>query len=102
MLAIPTTQTQGCLQLQSEEHFMVFLHAVGHVSTVGGVTVFKNREPVFNAKSHQPTYQVNPSNGTSLLLEVGDVIYVKLWANAWVYDDGHHYTTFSGHLLFPM
>ncbi|XP_031434517.1 flagellar attachment zone protein 1-like isoform X2 [Clupea harengus] len=83
-------------------HFSVFMHGTGHASIPTGVSLHKNEEHVVIAHSHQPSYSVNPSNGASLLLEVGDVVYVKLWPNAWVYDSYNHHTTFSGHLLFPM
>ena len=78
------------------------MHGVGHASIGTGVSLYKNEEHVVIAYSHQPSYSVNPSNGASLLLEVGDVVYVKLWPNAWVRDSSNRHTTFSGHLLFPM
>lgn len=40
-------------------------------------------------------------NGASLLLELGDEVRVKLRSGALVCN-GLGYTTFSGHLLFPM
>ncbi|XP_076142579.1 uncharacterized protein LOC143124756 [Alosa pseudoharengus] len=67
-----------------------------------GLSLHKNEEHVVVAYSHQSNYRVDTSNGASLLLEVGDVVYVKLLANAWVVDSYNHHTTFSGHLLFPM
>ncbi|XP_063068396.1 heavy metal-binding protein HIP-like [Engraulis encrasicolus] len=82
--------------------FFVFLHAGGHASNNGGVTLHKNGDHVVIASAHQTSHSVNPSNGVSLLLEVGDVVYVKLWPNSWVWDSYAHHTTFSGHLLFPM
>ncbi|XP_048126215.1 uncharacterized protein LOC125311890 [Alosa alosa] len=54
------------------------------------------------AYSQQAGMYVKPSNGASLLLEVGDVVYLKLWPNGWARDNGNFHTTFSGHLLFPM
>ncbi|KAG5266872.1 hypothetical protein AALO_G00237200 [Alosa alosa] len=83
-------------------HFVVFVHGFGHASTPTGLSLHKNEEHVVVAYSHQSNYRVDTSNGASLLLEVGDVVYVKLWADAWVVDSYNHHTTFSGHLLFPM
>ncbi|XP_042565423.1 uncharacterized protein LOC116223103 [Clupea harengus] len=83
-------------------YFAVFLYGGGHASTQSGVTLHKNEEHVVIAYSHQPSHIYSSSNGASLLLEVGDVVYVKLWPNAWVHDSHNHHTTFSGHLLFPM
>ncbi|KAL2087485.1 hypothetical protein ACEWY4_016313 [Coilia grayii] len=82
--------------------FFVFLHAGGHASNTAGVSLHKNGDHVVIAYAHQTSLSVNPSNGASLLLEVGDVVYVKLWPKAWVFDSNNHHTTFSGHLLFPM
>ncbi|XP_062339540.1 complement C1q-like protein 2 [Osmerus eperlanus] len=42
------------------------------------------------------------SNAVVVQLEVGDSVYVKLWARRIVYDDGNHYNTFSGFLLFTL
>lgn len=83
-------------------HFVVFVFGHGQVSTSTGVTLHKNGEQVFLAYSRQPDHAVSPSNGASLLLEKGDVIYLKLWPNSWIHDTQNHHNTFSGHLLFPM
>uniref|UniRef100_A0A3B5MEK0 C1q domain-containing protein n=1 Tax=Xiphophorus couchianus TaxID=32473 RepID=A0A3B5MEK0_9TELE len=42
------------------------------------------------------------SNAVVISLKVGDNVYVQLEPNRAVYDDGMHYNTFSGFLLFPM
>ncbi|XP_031435280.1 heavy metal-binding protein HIP-like isoform X3 [Clupea harengus] len=83
-------------------YFAVFVFGNGHASTPSGVSLHKNEEHVVIAYSKQPSHVYSSSNGASLLLEVGDVVYVKLWPNAWVLDSYNHHTTFSGHLLFPM
>ncbi|KAL2083207.1 hypothetical protein ACEWY4_020980 [Coilia grayii] len=83
-------------------HFVFFAHGQGDTSSATVVALYKNEDHIATAWSHQPTYSVNPSNGASLLLEVGDVVYMKLWANARVFDNENRHTSFSGHLLFPM
>ncbi|XP_062376315.1 complement C1q-like protein 2 [Sardina pilchardus] len=83
-------------------NFVLFVLGAGHASIPTGVTLHKNGEHVVIAWSNQPSRYDATSNGASLLLEVGDVVYVKLWPNSWVHDDHNHHTTFSGHLLFPM
>ncbi|XP_063048104.1 complement C1q-like protein 2 [Engraulis encrasicolus] len=82
--------------------FLMFAHGHGHASHPVVIALFKNGELIVTAWSHQRTYSVNPSNGASLQLEVGDEVYVKLWANARVFDNENRHTSFSGHLLFPM
>ncbi|XP_062375617.1 caprin-2-like [Sardina pilchardus] len=83
-------------------HFLVYAHGLGHASIPTGLSLHKNEEHVVIAYSHQRSLRVDTSNGASLLLEVGDVVYVKLWPNCLVHDSYNHHTTFSGHLLFPM
>ncbi|XP_041922094.1 complement C1q-like protein 2 [Alosa sapidissima] len=83
-------------------HFVFFIFGNGHASTATGVSLYKNAQHAVTAYSKQASMYVKPSNGASLLLEVGDVVYLKLWPNSWVRDNGNFHTTFSGHLLFPM
>ncbi|XP_031435279.1 heavy metal-binding protein HIP-like isoform X2 [Clupea harengus] len=84
-------------------YFAVFAHGGGHAYRPTAVALHKNDELAVVAYSQQPSLSISPSNGASLLLEVGDVVYVKLVLGAWVYDSSlSHFNTFSGHLLFPM
>ncbi|XP_041921507.1 complement C1q-like protein 2 [Alosa sapidissima] len=83
-------------------HLVLFVAGSGHASTRTGVSLHKNGEHVVLAYGHHTSGYEKVSNGASLLLEVGDVVYVKLWPNSWVHDSQNHHTTFSGHLLFPM
>ncbi|XP_031435094.2 complement C1q-like protein 2 [Clupea harengus] len=84
-------------------HFYFALHSQGHASFPSVISLHKNGELVVTAWSHQPTYNVNHSNGASLLLEVGDVVNLVLKDNSSVFDNLHvRHTTFSGHLLFTV
>lgn len=83
-------------------HFVLFVLGANKASISSGVSLYKNKEKILNVWSHQARGFEKSSNGASLLLEVGDVVYVKLMTNAWVYDNQDHHTTFSGHLLFPL
>ena len=74
----------------------------GGTSHPGAAKLYKNGQFVVVAYEHQPTHGASSSNGASLLLEAGDVVYVKLWHYAWIYDDQNHISTFSGHLLFTV
>uniref|UniRef100_A0A669BJQ5 Complement C1q tumor necrosis factor-related protein 3 n=1 Tax=Oreochromis niloticus TaxID=8128 RepID=A0A669BJQ5_ORENI len=81
-------------------HFDWSLYEHGNIAA--GVVLFRNGENIFIVYEHQPTGGVSASNAASLLLEVGDQVSVRLWANSRVYDSENHHTTFSGHLIFTM
>ncbi|KAK7144071.1 hypothetical protein R3I93_015047 [Phoxinus phoxinus] len=67
-----------------------------------GACLFKNSENVSMAWERQKDGFMSSSKAAALLLEVGDVVFVSLVRENLAYDDGSRYTTFSGHLLFPM
>ena len=84
-------------------HFYFALHGHGHASFPSVISLHKNGELVVTAWCQQAGYSVNPSNGASLLLEVGDVVNLILKENARVWDNlSYPHTTFSGHLLFTV
>ncbi|KAK2905500.1 hypothetical protein QQF64_033997 [Cirrhinus molitorella] len=65
-------------------------------------TIMKNGERIVVAHGHQAQGVLNSSKGVVLILEVGDVVYVRLWANTRVQDNGNNHNIFSGYLLFPL
>uniref|UniRef100_A0A672LWL1 C1q domain-containing protein n=1 Tax=Sinocyclocheilus grahami TaxID=75366 RepID=A0A672LWL1_SINGR len=80
--------------------FAVYGHA--NPSTPSTVSIVKNGERVVVAHGHQDQYSVNSSKGVVLILEVGDVVYVRLWSGSRISDNQNNHITFSGYLLFPL
>uniref|UniRef100_A0A672YGY0 C1q domain-containing protein n=1 Tax=Sphaeramia orbicularis TaxID=375764 RepID=A0A672YGY0_9TELE len=83
-------------------HFEFYIYGHGHASHGSGAMLFKNGHHIVIAYEHQPSHTSSSSNGVTLILEVGDVVYVRQWPNTKLIDTGSHHTTFSGHLLFTM
>ncbi|XP_029559751.1 complement C1q-like protein 2 [Salmo trutta] len=81
--------------------FRFYIYAGGDSSVYTSALLHKNGYHI--AICHGcPTGGMNSSNGVSLLLEVGDVVNMYLWAGRKIYDDANRHSTFSGHLLFTM
>ncbi|KAM4610067.1 cerebellin-1-like isoform 2-T2 [Polymixia lowei] len=83
-------------------HFQFYVHGHGDRSRPAAASLVKNGQRLFTAYEQQTSLPSSASNGMSLLLEEGDVVFMHLWRNARIYDDDAHHSTFSGHLLFTM
>uniref|UniRef100_A0A8C6UM14 C1q domain-containing protein n=1 Tax=Neogobius melanostomus TaxID=47308 RepID=A0A8C6UM14_9GOBI len=82
-------------------HFEFYIVSHGG-SQPSGVVLVKNGEHVFMVAEHQSNGHGTGANGATLLLEAGDVVFLRLWENRVIFDNENHHSTFSGHLLFPM
>ncbi|XP_028452298.1 complement C1q-like protein 2 [Perca flavescens] len=77
-------------------------HFAGDNSGGSAGWLVKNSQNVFAVYERQASGFMSASNGVTLLLEVGDIVFVRLAATSFVFDNLNHHTTFSGHLLFPI
>ncbi|XP_048009336.1 complement C1q-like protein 4 [Megalobrama amblycephala] len=82
--------------------YMFRISVFGHGGTGSSASIFKNGQRVISAHDIQAHDRLNSSNGVVLILEVGDVVYVRLWSGMRVYDSENNHSTFSGFLLFPL
>ncbi|KAA0719528.1 hypothetical protein E1301_Tti016035 [Triplophysa tibetana] len=82
--------------------FLLFSKAYGGRDKAVVAGLFKNDQHVFSTYAGQSDGFISSSNGVSLLLEKGDRVYVNLYPGYWIFDNEHHHSTFSGHLLFQM
>uniref|UniRef100_A0A8C6S9X8 C1q domain-containing protein n=1 Tax=Neogobius melanostomus TaxID=47308 RepID=A0A8C6S9X8_9GOBI len=82
-------------------HFEFYFGAHGgaHGTAAG---LMKNGELIFAAYEQQPGGFGTAANGATLLLEAGDVVFMRLWENSIIFDNENRHSTFSGHLLFTM
>ncbi|XP_076871632.1 cerebellin-2-like [Brachyhypopomus gauderio] len=83
--------------------FEIFVYAGSSDKYPSTVSLMKNGVQVLVVHGHQVgLHLVNASNGASLLLEAGDVVYVQLWENRVIMDNKNCHSTFSGQLLFTL
>ncbi|XP_048011396.1 heavy metal-binding protein HIP-like isoform X2 [Megalobrama amblycephala] len=82
--------------------YMFRISVFSHAPTASGATIYKNGEKVVIAYDNRPQSELNSSNGVVLILEVGDVVYVRLYPNSRIHDSYNNHSTFSGFLLFPL
>ncbi|XP_035846747.1 complement C1q-like protein 4 isoform X4 [Sander lucioperca] len=83
-------------------NFEWWVGAFGDNSHGSGAWLVKNSDLLFMNFEQQADGFMSSSKGMTLLLDVGDVVFIRLQTNTVVFDDGGHHTTFSGFLLFPM
>ncbi|KAL1276372.1 hypothetical protein QQF64_035995 [Cirrhinus molitorella] len=82
--------------------FRISIYSFGGLSSPSTVSIIKNGEHMVVAHGQQPENFINSSNGVVLILEVGDVVYVRLWSGRRIFDNENKHNTFSGYLLFPL
>ncbi|XP_016115368.1 complement C1q-like protein 2, partial [Sinocyclocheilus grahami] len=82
--------------------FRVFSKAFGSPESAVTAGLFKNDQYIISTHGQQASGFISSSNGVSPLPEEGDQMKVNLYPGQWIFDNGEHHSTFSGHLLFPM
>ncbi|XP_048011287.1 heavy metal-binding protein HIP-like isoform X1 [Megalobrama amblycephala] len=82
--------------------YMFRVSVYGHGGTAATVSIIKNGEHVVMAHEDQAQNALAASNGVVLILEVGDVVYVRLRSGTRIADSENNHNTFSGFLLFPL
>ncbi|XP_062305939.1 complement C1q-like protein 2 [Osmerus eperlanus] len=80
--------------------FSAFHHGTGALT---GMSLTRNGHRIVSVHD-QKSGSVDDMafNSATLLLEAGDQVFMRLWANCMLYDDGNNYNTFGGHLIYPM
>ncbi|XP_048009698.1 uncharacterized protein LOC125243880 isoform X3 [Megalobrama amblycephala] len=83
--------------------YMFRFSVYGHGGTPATAAIFKNEEHMVLAHDSQAQGALAASNGFVLILEVGDVVYVRLWSGRRIFENSkENHNTFSGFLLFPL
>ncbi|XP_051747100.1 heavy metal-binding protein HIP-like [Ctenopharyngodon idella] len=82
--------------------YMFRISIYGHGGTGATVSIIKNGQHMVMVHGDQAQGTLNSSNGVVLILEVGDVVYVRLWSGRRIADSENNHNTFSGFLLFPL
>ncbi|KAK2915755.1 hypothetical protein Q8A67_000129 [Cirrhinus molitorella] len=88
--------------LKGVYRFTISVFGHGNPSNPSAISIMKNGEKVVMAYAKQNQLELNSSNGAVLILEVGDVVFVRLWSNSRLYDNSNNHNTFHGYLLFPL
>ncbi|XP_067247298.1 complement C1q-like protein 4 isoform X2 [Chanodichthys erythropterus] len=82
--------------------YMFRFSLFGHGPNVATAAIYKNGQKMVIANDYHPQNDLNSSNGVVLILEVGDVVYVRLWSGRRIRDSENNHNTFSGYILFPL
>ncbi|XP_040920686.1 complement C1q tumor necrosis factor-related protein 3-like [Toxotes jaculatrix] len=81
---------------------LYYIRFTGNVGDSGSLNaaLLKNGENMFAIYDNQGTHS-SSSNGMTLVLEVGDLLWITLWPQQSIFDQSR-LSTFSGFLVFPM
>ncbi|CAB1326709.1 unnamed protein product [Coregonus sp. 'balchen'] len=82
--------------------FRFYIYGGGDSSVPTAAALHKNGHQIAIAYAVHASGGISSSNGVSVVLEVGDVVNMHLWAGTKIYDSTNRHSTFSGHLLFTM
>ncbi|CAB1326708.1 unnamed protein product [Coregonus sp. 'balchen'] len=76
--------------------FRFYIYGGGDSSVPTTAALHKNGHQIAIAYAVQAGGGISSSNGVSVLLEVGDVVNMHLWAGTKIYDSTNRLSTFSG------
>ncbi|XP_030220415.1 cerebellin-4 isoform X2 [Gadus morhua] len=83
-------------------HFEIHAFGLGGSHATGAILVLNSRQ-IFTAYEYSHGHgTAGSSNGVSLALQKGDVVFVRLLQHNHIFDNSYCHSTFSGHLLFTM
>uniref|UniRef100_A0A3P9PCL3 C1q domain-containing protein n=1 Tax=Poecilia reticulata TaxID=8081 RepID=A0A3P9PCL3_POERE len=65
-------------------HFEFHIYGGGSSTSPTAAVLVKDGEQIFTSWTSHPSDSQKASYGVSLLLEIGDAVFLRMWANSWI------------------